>query len=304
MHPMMDQMDRSLQSFGRGSMHVELVAKPQRKTSDLNLPEPFRRLVELIEDAPSRLKPSRISKLLEEAGLRAEVEDLYQHAQNLGLKAEVILSIMLANLLEGPLAQSLSPDARRASESLQEFAQQAKDIMRQIAGHGSAFMNEFQESAQLNLVQSGRLDEIAHVIGPLAGWMRLLDHLEEFLHKQAEQLEAYKISVTARGAGAGQLDLSGIGANVNWDLSPDRLRVGDLSAIDQTIALKIQNAAANTVVVDIAQELGIDPVVLVLGLIARAEGPKNRSAERIAKAIFGKTSAEKLNTLSQILWIK
>jgi hypothetical protein len=56
--------------------------------------------------------------------------------------------------------------------------------------------------------------------------------------------------------------------------------------------------------VDNAQELGIDPVVLVLGLVAKAEGAKNRTAERIAKAIFSKTRVEKLNTLTQTLCIK
>jgi hypothetical protein len=98
--------------------------------------------------------------------------------------------------------------------------------------------------------------------------------------------------------------LAPIAPHVNWDLSPDRLRVGDLSSIDFTIARKIQNAATNTMVVDIAQALGIDPVVLVFGLIARTEAPKNRTAERIAKAIFSKTSVEKLNSLTQTLCIK
>ena len=41
-------------------------------------------------------------------------------------------------------------------------------------------------------------------------------------------------------------------------------------------------------VIELASKLALDPLVLVIGLLARTQADRNRSAARIARAIFGK----------------
>ena len=65
------------------------------------------------------------------------------------------------------------------------------------------------------------------------------------------------------------------------------LLTGDLSTLEQEVALAIIRAAKNPEVVALSKNLGIDPVVLVIGLLARSASASNRSAARIAKAVLG-----------------
>jgi predicted dinucleotide-binding enzyme len=69
----------------------------------------------------------------------------------------------------------------------------------------------------------------------------------------------------------------------------------------QAIVRTIHDAEALTEVIALARHLGVDPVSLVIGLIAQAEAPKNRTAARIAKAILCNARDEELTTVTQIL---
>ena len=96
-------------------------------------------------------------------------------------------------------------------------------------------------------------------------------------------------------------DLSGLGARIDWDAAPQRLQAGDLSALDREVARAIQTAAALTEVVVLARQLALDPVALVIGLIARSESSRSRSAARLAKAIFGDIALARLDDIAQML---
>ena len=96
-------------------------------------------------------------------------------------------------------------------------------------------------------------------------------------------------------------DLSGLGARIDWAAAPQRLQAGDLSALDREVARAIQTAAALTEVVVLARQLALDPVALVIGLIARSESSRNRSAARLAKAIFGDIASARLDDIAQML---
>ena len=52
----------------------------------------------------------------------------------------------------------------------------------------------------------------------------------------------------------------------------------------------IPRVAQTPAVVALAQALGIDPIVVVIALIARSAGARNRSAKRLARAILGKAA--------------
>src|SRR5215470_14368178 len=75
---------------------------------------------------------------------------------------------------------------------------------------------------------------------------------------------------------------------IDWDQAPDRLQAGDLAELDPVVARAIRDLAARPEVIELARKLALDPLVLVIGLLARIEANRNRSAARIARAIFGK----------------
>jgi hypothetical protein len=99
-------------------------------------------------------------------------------------------------------------------------------------------------------------------------------------------------------------DLSSLASKIDWDAAPQRLQVGDLSALDREVARAVRSAAAIAEVVAFARRLGLDPVALVVGLIARSESLISRSAARLAKAIFGDIAPEGLGHIAQMLGLK
>jgi hypothetical protein len=99
-------------------------------------------------------------------------------------------------------------------------------------------------------------------------------------------------------------DLSIVATRIDWDAVPQRLQAGDLSALNREVALAIRSAAVIPDVIALARELSLDPVVLVVGLVARSQSLKIRSAARLAKAIFGDIGCEGLDHVAQMLGLK
>ena len=60
--------------------------------------------------------------------------------------------------------------------------------------------------------------------------------------------------------------------------------------------MAIQAAARLPEIAAFARTLGIDPVVAVVALLARAAGRSNRSAQRLARTILGRAQAADLET--------
>jgi hypothetical protein len=74
---------------------------------------------------------------------------------------------------------------------------------------------------------------------------------------------------------------------ISWNTAPDALRQGDLSSLSESIAETIRLGAARPEIDAAAKEAGLDPVVFMVGLLARAAANENRTAARIARVIFG-----------------
>jgi hypothetical protein len=85
-----------------------------------------------------------------------------------------------------------------------------------------------------------------------------------------------------------RFDGGGLADAIGWDQAPDRLQAGDLADLDPTVARAIRDLAARAEVIELAKNLALDPLMLVIGLLARIVADRNRSAARIARAIFGK----------------
>ena len=83
------------------------------------------------------------------------------------------------------------------------------------------------------------------------------------------------------------VDLAALAAYIDWDAAPQRLQSGDLAGLDGALADMIRRIAAELFVVQEARNAGCDPVVFVIALLAKAVGRRNRTADRIARAILG-----------------
>jgi Vault protein inter-alpha-trypsin domain/von Willebrand factor type A domain len=95
--------------------------------------------------------------------------------------------------------------------------------------------------------------------------------------------------------------LSRIGSTIDWDISPNHLLNSDLSALDPQDAWLIERAAALQEVIALAKQMNIDPIVLIVALIARSQSLRNRSAARIAKTIFSDGFTEELRSIAGTL---
>lgn len=89
--------------------------------------------------------------------------------------------------------------------------------------------------------------------------------------------------------------------SIDWDADPAALQAGNLSVLDAEVAQAIRLAAARPEVVAFASRFGIDPVRLVLALLARSQAAANRSARRLARAMLAGVPDGQLETLARRL---
>jgi hypothetical protein len=92
-----------------------------------------------------------------------------------------------------------------------------------------------------------------------------------------------------------RLDGAGLAAAIGWDQAPHRLQAGDLADLDPMVARAIRYLAARAEIIELARKLALDPLVLVIGLLARMQAGRNRSAARVARAIFGQRPHRELD---------
>jgi Ca-activated chloride channel family protein len=153
----------------------------------LDLPEPYRRLLELVEaDDAARLDIADARDLLRLSGLAPEFDEIFRTAADLGVSVVVVAAIVLAGLLGGPLGEFLSGEAQAALASLAECTRVVTDLLREMGRHGTALARLTQEPvprAVLLRQQSdgGALERFARMGG-------LLDDLDEAVRRSGERL--------------------------------------------------------------------------------------------------------------------
>ncbi|MDB5963844.1 MAG: hypothetical protein JWQ72_344 [Polaromonas sp.] len=89
--------------------------------------------------------------------------------------------------------------------------------------------------------------------------------------------------------------------SIDWSADPEALRRGDFSGLAASAADLLRIAAGRPEVVALAAELGIAPVIAAVGLLARAAGPSNRSAARLARTLVGKSLEAKLDAAAKAI---
>jgi len=83
-------------------------------------------------------------------------------------------------------------------------------------------------------------------------------------------------------------DAHRLAGSIRWDHAPARLTRGELGALPSGQGRSILALAARKEITDLASALGMHPLLLVIGLLARMVADSNRSAARIARAILGR----------------
>lgn len=96
------------------------------------------------------------------------------------------------------------------------------------------------------------------------------------------------------------LDCSTV-VRVDWDVAPAQLLAGDLSSLDVALAQRLREIAELPDVVRWATELKLDPIVLVIAALAYGDRHRNRTAERIARKVFGDTPPVWIDDLSNAI---
>ena len=153
------------------------------------IPEPFRRLIDLIENKPTRLELRGAIDLLQEAGLGSDCEDLFRHATGLGLNADMIAVIVLAELLGGRLGEFLSTELESTVKSLQERAQLAKKDMQELGRLGIALARTVDGSLAHEVLRPQHAQEIREMLERFGNFRDLFDHLQECTRRSAEKFK-------------------------------------------------------------------------------------------------------------------
>jgi hypothetical protein len=83
-------------------------------------------------------------------------------------------------------------------------------------------------------------------------------------------------------------DLFAAAGQVNWSLSPDALRGGDLSSLPTTVLMALLEAAKTVEINRLAASLGISANVAAVAILAKHDGSTDRTAARLARTILAK----------------
>lgn len=113
--------------------------------------------------------------------------------------------------------------------------------------------------------------------------------------------ELLKRLLPSRDGDRSLAELARLGADIDWDVDPGRLQAGDLSGLDREIKKAIRRASTLPEVSALAKQLGIRPVHLIVGLLARAAAARSRTAARLARALLAGTPDATISDLARRL---
>jgi len=144
------------------------------------LPAAYQRLVELVDAEPDRLSRDGALGLLRQSGLDSSFQAVLGDAADLEVNVDVVASIILYHLLDGPVSERLSEAAHWAFCSLRNQAVEDSDDLRSVA-------EQADQAAHMISALSGRNG----LIGPSlfqalkrsASILPMLKHIEELANR-------------------------------------------------------------------------------------------------------------------------
>lgn len=169
-------------------------ADPPPRAPRSELPEPFRRLLALIDDEPSRLDARRILALLQDSGLAADFDDLFRHAAGVSLNVEVIAAIVVAELLGGPLGKYLSRETQRGVRSLRAYAQEASAALREMGRHTTALLQVSTAPIAHEVLRLVQSHEVRETLELFAGCRQMPDRVQIAVLKSTEKIKEYQVA--------------------------------------------------------------------------------------------------------------
>jgi Ca-activated chloride channel family protein len=150
----------------------------------LDLPEPYRRLFELIDADASRLDVAGALGLLMQSGLSTEFDDMVRHADNFGLSIDMVAAFVVVGLLRGQLGEFLSDEAQGALASLQDRTKEASEVLNELGRHGLALRDIARQAAARQLFRQQSDYDTLERIGHLP---EFLERLEDALRRSEER---------------------------------------------------------------------------------------------------------------------
>ncbi len=88
---------------------------------------------------------------------------------------------------------------------------------------------------------------------------------------------------------------------INWRDRPERLIQDNISHLQSQVANALHQAAERDDIKSLASSLKVEPVVLVIGLLAKSLAKDNKHANRVARRIFELAEDSRLETLRRDL---
>jgi hypothetical protein len=150
--------------------------------SPLDLPEPYRRLLVLIDADASRLDVAGALDLLTQTGLSAEFDNLVQHANYFGLSIDMVAAFVLVRLVREQLDEFLSDEAQEALASLQGRTKEASEVLRELGRHGLALRELAQQAVARELFRQRSDYDTLERLGRIP---EFLAHLEDYLLRRS-----------------------------------------------------------------------------------------------------------------------
>ena len=143
----------------------------------------YRRLLELIAEDASWVDVDRVRELIEISGLDTEFRDLFSHANSLDISADLVATIVISQLLGGPLGEFLSEKAKSGAASLASRGREAMEALRDMRRHGEKLARATARGAAHDLLHprwSESLERFARI-------PELIEHIEDSIRNLLER---------------------------------------------------------------------------------------------------------------------
>lgn len=168
---------------GVGSVHLSLMAadyslyscERPRLAGHRDSTKKLRRLLALVHADPARVSVAGALELLRECGLDADCEDLLRVASAIGLAPEAVAGIVLARLLNGPLAASLGDVAQDAAIALQARAEEFAALLESPDRPDQDLEHAMRQAADCGLFRGAGAGELAGRFAAASGLLGRLD---------------------------------------------------------------------------------------------------------------------------------
>ena len=165
-------------------------------------PEPYHRLVELIEEGAMSTGDDASLDLLKRSGLAKDFGDLLDHAQDLGIRVEAVADIILAWLIGGRLGEFISFRSQSFVEFIQERARRASELIKEMSRAGRALDKVIAGPTASDILRPSLRDDMRRMLDPIHRFHDLLRHIEDSQERAMDRMREYRIAQDRREAEA------------------------------------------------------------------------------------------------------